>query len=146
MEAELRSIVAYSGNIERAATRAADAIRREIVGRWVGIYGVGEREIEILGWSGGGLPAHPRFPLEQGLCGAAVASRTAVVVPDVRLDPQYLETFGTTRSEIVVPILLMGRVVGVIDVESDRLNAFSERDRARLDRAAAVLSSLWVGS
>ncbi|TMD59922.1 MAG: GAF domain-containing protein [Chloroflexi bacterium] len=147
MEAELRSIVAYAGGRERAATRAADAIRRELKQRWVGIYEVGERDIEIIGWSGGqGLPAHPRFPLTEGLCGAAVAARETIVAADVRLDPRYLEAFGTTRSEIVVPILLDGRVNGLIDVESDRVNAFGEPERSRLERAAAVLSPLWVRS
>ncbi|OLC54949.1 MAG: hypothetical protein AUH85_10490 [Chloroflexi bacterium 13_1_40CM_4_68_4] len=147
MEAELRSIVAYAGGRERAAARAADAIRRDLKQRWVGIYEVGEREIEIIGWSGQqGLPAHPRFPLTDGLCGTAVASRETVIAADVRLDPRYLETFETTRSEIIVPILLNGHVNGLIDVESDRVNAFGERERSRLERAAAVLSPLWVRS
>ena len=144
MEAELRSVVAYAGSLERAAARAADAIRRDVGQRWVGIYDVREREIEILGWSGGGLPAHPRFPVTDGLCGAAVAARATVIAADVRRDPRYLETFGTTRSEIVVPILLEGRVMGLIDVESDRVNAFGAREQEHLERAAAVISPLWI--
>jgi GAF domain-containing protein len=144
VEAELRSVVAYAGSLERAAARAADAIRRDVGQRWVGIYDVREREIEILGWSGGGLPAHPRFPVTDGLCGAAVAARATVIAADVRRDPRYLETFGTTRSEIVVPILLEGRVMGLIAVESDRVNAFGAREQEHLERAAAVISPLWI--
>lgn len=146
MEGQLRRVVAHGGEPERAATRASEAIRRDGGYRWVGIYAVGASEIEILGWAGEGIPAHPRFPVSAGLCGAAVASGATVVAGDVRLDPRYLPTFGTTRAEIVVPILLEGRVVGLVDVESERAHAFGEADRLRLERAAAVLSPLWVRS
>jgi GAF domain-containing protein len=146
MEADLRRVVAHGGEPERAATRASEAIRRDGGYRWVGIYAVGASDIEILGWAGEGIPGHPRFPVSAGLCGAAVASRATVVAGDVRLDPRYLTTFDTTRSEIVVPILLEGRVVGLVDVESERAHAFGEADRLRLERAAAVLSPLWVRS
>jgi len=81
----------------------------------------------------------------EGLCGAAVASRNPVVVGDVRRDPRYLRTLGDTRSEIVVPILEPGRVLGVIDVESERPDAFGELDRARLERVTALLLPLYAG-
>jgi len=65
-----------------------------------GVYEVDAEEIAILGWSGGSLPTHPRFPATQGLCGAALASRTAVFGADVSADRRYLTTFGSTRSEM----------------------------------------------
>lgn len=143
MEADLRWIVANGGERDRALARAAEAIRRSGGYHWVGIYDVDDEEIRIAAWTGSELPAHPRFPVTEGLCGAAAASRETVVARDVRLDPRYLTTFGTTRSEIVVPVLSGGRAVGLVDVESERADAFGAVDQVRLERAAAVIEPLW---
>jgi len=128
------------------ARRIAAAIRQMGPYRWVGIYDVSPEEIRVIAWSGPDAPAHPRFPASQGLCGAAVQGRTTVAVGDVTEDPRYLTTLGTTRSEIVVPALGQptGPVVGLLDVESELLNAFGEEDRLRLEECAAALRPLWL--
>ena len=123
----------------------ADRIRAAGGWRWLGIYAVGPNEISLIGWSGPAAPAHPRFPKDRGLCGAAAAAGSPVVVNDVAADPRYLETLGTTRSEMVVPVKrATGEVVGLIDVESDRRDAFSPEDVATLEeQAALVAAQLW---
>ena len=123
----------------------ADRIRAAGGWRWLGIYAVGPNEISLIGWSGPAAPAHPRFPKDRGLCGAAAATGAAVVVDDVAADPRYLETLGTTRSEMVVPIKrATGEVVGLIDVESERRGAFSPEDVALLEEHAALAAAqLW---
>jgi L-methionine (R)-S-oxide reductase len=128
------------GDRERRAAGVARAIRRVGTYRWVGLYKVTEEEIVNLAFDGLGVPAHPRFPLNQGLSGAAVASEETVVVGDVSKDPRYLTAFGSTCSEIIVPIVgCAGRkVVGTIDVESEKVDAFTEEDRAALERCAAA--------
>jgi L-methionine (R)-S-oxide reductase len=126
--------------------RARDAARvlRETGGfRWVGLYDVTETAISVIGWDGPGPPAHPRFPVGEGLSGAAVASRQTVVVGDVTADPRYLTTLGSTRSEIVVPVRIDGAVRGLIDVESEEVDAFREEDSALLERCAEWLAPLW---
>jgi hypothetical protein len=55
-------------------------------------------------WSGPGAPEHPTFPLTKGLTSAAIAQKQIVNVGDVMSDPRYLTAFGTTRSEIIVPV------------------------------------------
>src|SRR5262245_45837469 len=80
------------------AARAADLIRRAGRYRWVGLYDVTEHEIAVIAWSGPAAPTHPRFPRGRGLNGAAVASRSAVVVQDVAKDPRYLATLTDTRG------------------------------------------------
>jgi len=74
---------------------------------------------------------HPRhsgqelvIPLGEGITGAAAASRQPVLVGDVRNDPRYIPTLDAVRSELAVPMVARGRLVGVIDVQSTRLQAF----------------------
>jgi GAF domain-containing protein len=77
------------------------------------------------------------------LCGAAVTVGETVIVDDVTTDPRYLTTFGSTRSEMVVPVMADGAVLGLIDVESERPAAFSVADRALLERFAAAIVPFW---
>jgi L-methionine (R)-S-oxide reductase len=142
---EVYRLLEGGGDRERKAAGIAGAIRRAGGYRWVGLYEVTEGEIANLAFDGPGAPAYPRFPVTQGLSGAAVASKETVAVGDVRKDPRYLTAFGSTRSEIIVPVLgMVGRkVVGTIDVESEQVDAFSEGDRAALERCAASVAGLF---
>jgi len=139
----LREILSISGDRVGKARRISAAIRETGGYRWVGIYDVSDDEIGVVAWSGPSAPAYPRFPSSQGLCGATVQSRKTIAVGDVTQDPRYLTTLGTTRSEIVVPVLDGGHVVGLLDVESDVTDAFSEDDRRCLEECAATLAPFW---
>ncbi len=141
----IRSVLEGADHRAKKVERVAAILREAGRYRWVGIYQVDRNEIAAISWSGPKAPAHPRFPASQGLCGSAVKTRTAVVVGDVTKDARYLTTFGSTRSEIIVPILraATGPVVGTIDVESERPNAFAEADRIFLEECASVLAGLW---
>lgn len=132
------------GRRAEAMRAVAETIRNGGDYRWVGIYEVTETEIAALAWTGSEAPAHPRFPVSRGLCGAAVAARAPVVVGDVRNDPRYLTTFGSTRSEVVVPILgPSGEAVGLVDVESERPDAFGEKDLRFLEGCASALAQVF---
>lgn len=72
------------------------------------------------------------IPLNEGITGSAAASRQPILVKDVRLDTRYLNALDAVRAELAVPMLVRGKLVGVIDLQSTRLNAFSEQDRALL--------------
>ena len=142
---EVSRVLDGDGDRERKAAGVAKAIRWAGAYRWVGLYQVTGEEIANLAFEGPGAPAHPRFPVTQGLSGAAVASVETVVVGDVRKDPRYLTAFGSTCSEIIVPVVgRAGRkVVGTIDVESEEEDAFSKEDRAALERCAAAVAALF---
>ncbi len=64
---------------------------------------------------------------------------------NVTTDPRYLTALGSTRSEIIVPVIEPStqRVVGTIDVESEHNNAFTDADRATLERCAAAIADLF---
>ncbi|MCX7623484.1 MAG: GAF domain-containing protein [Thermomicrobium sp.] len=107
---------------------------------WVGIYLVDGEELVLAAWSGPAATEHVRIPIGQGICGAAALAGETIVVPDVREDPRYLQCFLSTRSEIVVPIRQGERVLGEIDIDSDRLAAFDEDDREFLEWLAGELA------
>lgn len=127
------------------AERVAESIRLCGDYRWVGVYDVRGPEIVNVAWSGHGPPAHPRFPADRGLSGEAVATGRAVVCNDVLNDPRYLTAFGSTRSEIVVPVAraATGEVVGTLDAEAERADAFSDADREFLEECAREAAGLW---
>ena len=107
---------------------------------WVGIYVVEGDDLVLGPWRGPEATEHVRIPVGQGICGAAAATGAAEVVDDVNADARYLACFPSTRSEIVVPISLEGRVVGEIDIDSERPAAFTEDDRVFLEHVAQLVA------
>jgi len=77
------------------------------------------------------------LPLGEGITGTAAATRQPIVVRDVRADPRYLSALDAVCSELAVPMLARGRLVGVIDLQSTRLGAYNEQDRALLQLIAS---------
>jgi L-methionine (R)-S-oxide reductase len=106
---------------------------------WVGVY-VLEGSDLILGPYRGKPSPHIRIPLNQGICGAAASSKETIVVDDVDADPRYLACSLETRSEIVVPIMHGSRVLGEIDIDSDKKAAFGSADRELLEAVATLLA------
>ena len=94
-------------------------------------YAVGHRDEVVRGLS---------IALGEGITGIAAAHREPVLVGDVRNEPRYLHTLDAVRTELAVPMLARGKLVGVIDLQSTRINAYSEYDRALLRLIAARVS------
>jgi GAF domain-containing protein len=143
---QVRSIAMGGDDRAVKAQRLAELIRKLGDYRWVGIYDVGSENVAIIAWSGDNAPENPSFPLSTGLTGAAVQKKRAMIVGDVRTDPRYLATFGSTLSEIIVPVLSPGggNVIGTVDVESDKVNAFSTRDQQMIEQCAQAALPLWL--
>jgi L-methionine (R)-S-oxide reductase len=150
MKAKITDAIAgaVSSRAERTerAKQVVELIRMEGNYRWVGIYDVKPEMVSIIAYSGPSTPAYPQFPLAQGLTGAAIREKRTVVVGDVRSDPRYLTAFGSTLSEIIIPVLdeKTGAVLGTIDVESEQANAFSLEDQKMLEKYARVAQPLWI--
>jgi len=99
---------------------------------WVGFYmlELDERPaMLVLGPFEGAMTPHTRIPLNQGICGAAASSGRTVIVDDVSKDPRYLACSLETKSEIVVPVFVHGRVVGELDIDSHFPAAFTPEDQ-----------------
>jgi L-methionine (R)-S-oxide reductase len=125
------------------AQRIADLIRTVTGRRWVGVYEVTATEVVNLAWSGPAPPTHPRFPVERGLTGAAIGARETVVSNDVARDPRYLTALASTGSELIVPVIVGDRVVGTLDVEDERTDAFGDDDRRLFEHIAGGLGPLY---
>lgn len=111
---------------------------------WVGIYLVETSELVLGPWEGPEASEHVRIPIGAGICGSAAATGVTEVVDDVAADDRYLACFASTRSEIVVPIQVHGRIAGEIDIDSDTPAAFDEGDRAFLEHVARMLSTRFI--
>ncbi len=109
---------------------------------WVGVYWVDGSDLVLGPWTGPEVTEHTRIPIGTGICGAAARSGRTEIVHDVRRDPRYLACFPSTRSEIVVPILAGGEVVGEIDIDGRELGAFGRADQEFLEAVAVLLVPL----
>lgn len=111
---------------------------------WVGIYVVEGDELILSAWAGEEETEHTTIKIGEGICGLAAATGRTEVVPDVSEREEFIACFPSTKSEIVVPIQGLDGVLGEIDIDSDWLDAFDERDQELLedvaDRLARVMS------
>ena len=138
---ELGAFVLAGARGPRQLGLMAEMIRAACDYRWVGIYKIKRGEFVIVAKTGKCPPTYHRFPITQGLAGAAIESKKPIMVADVHKDPRYLPTFWSTQSEIVVPVISESKkAVGLIDVESDKLNAFKASDRDFLEHAAYLIA------
>jgi L-methionine (R)-S-oxide reductase len=109
---------------------------------WVGFYMLeagAQPPILVLGAFVGAMTPHTRIPLNEGICGAAASSGQTVVVDDVKKDPRYLACSLETKSEIVVPIFVRGKVVGELDIDSHFPAAFGADDQQLVEHCAALI-------
>jgi GAF domain-containing protein len=107
---------------------------------WVGFYLVKDDQL-VLGPFQGPL-ACTRIRFGEGVCGHAYSTRETVIVPNVDEFPGHIACASESRSEIVVPIMRNGTVVGVLDVDSDKLNDFGQLDAAGLRHVVGVIERI----
>ena len=141
---EVRAVAAAESPPEQRAQRIAELVRTRTGRRWVGVYRIDSDEVVNLAWSGPAAPAYPRFPADRGLTGAAIESRGPVVSNDVAQDPRYLTALASTGSELIAPVVVDGRVVGTLDVEDGRTDAFDREDEALFVELAGALHGLYA--
>lgn len=139
----LARTVRSPGSRAERALAAATVVRDRTAARWVGIYSVRDGLVVNEAWSGPAAPAHPTFAVTQGLTGHAVASGRVAVSNDVAHDPRYLTNQTDTGSELIVPVIRAGAVVGTLDVERDVVAGFDGDSIAAYERLAALLQPLW---
>ncbi len=123
--------------IANAANTAALLFERLPEVNWAGFYFLRGEEL-VLGPFQGRV-ACVRIGMGQGVCGTAAARRESIVVADVHVFPGHIACDAASRSEIVVPLLREGRLLGVLDIDSPVPARFTEADRALCEQVAALL-------
>lgn len=86
-----------------------------------------------------GKPACTRIKIGQGVCGKAAKLKKSIIVPDVAKFPGHIYCDPNTKSEIVIPIIVNGYVIGVLDIDSYNLDAFNEIDRFYLEKIVELI-------
>ena len=144
---DLHSLVSTAKDRVATLQDIAELLRSSGGYRWVGLYDVDYTGgvVKNTVWSGPSAPEYPMFPITKGLTSAAISSGRTVNVGDVAADPWYLTAFGTTTSEIIVPIFdgTSQSVVGTIDIESEKPNAFTDDLQTLLEACSRVIHPLW---
>ncbi|MDQ0975531.1 L-methionine (R)-S-oxide reductase [Neobacillus niacini] len=105
---------------------------------WVGFYLMDENNELVLG-PFQGLPACVRIPLGKGVCGTAAKKMETVRVEDVHQFPGHIACDAASNSEIVIPLIKDGMLLGVLDIDSPEKSRFDELDQEQLEEFTAIL-------
>jgi L-methionine (R)-S-oxide reductase len=127
-----RDLVANAANMASLIFHALPDVN------WAGFYFMNRGELVVGPFQG--KPACVRIALGKGVCGTAAARRETVLVPDVHAFPGHIACDTASRSEIVVPLVRDGALLGVLDIDSPRLARFDEADQRGLERLAQIFT------
>jgi GAF domain-containing protein len=136
---QLGALLAGEPDRIACAANAASLLYWSLPGlNWVGFYFVEPASGDLLVGPFQGKPACVRIPLGKGVCGTAAAERRTVVVRDVHEFPGHIACDAASRSEVVVPIVADGRLLGVLDLDSPETARFDAGDARGLEAVVAV--------
>jgi L-methionine (R)-S-oxide reductase len=133
-------LISYTPGMDRM-DEVVDRLSRRARFDWVGVYLVEGDELVLGPYRGETPVGHERIPMGEGVCGAVAASGATEVVPDVSARGGHIQCFIGTRSEVVAPIVRDGRVIGVLDIDSDTLDAFGPDEVKVVEEAAGEIAS-----
>ena len=102
---------------------------------WLGIYVLRKDELVLGPFQG--KPACVRIPVGRGVCGTAAATMDTQRIDDVHAFPGHIACDADSRSELVVPLIVDGQLVGVLDIDSPSLARFSDADQRGVERLCA---------
>lgn len=140
---DIGSAASGTGDAATRGKRVAEMIRQACNCYWVGIFEIADNEARAVAWTGAEAPAFLHFPLTRGITRDVVRTRKSALVNDVLKDSRYLVAFSTTRAEIISPIVdAMGSVVGTLEADADKVNAFTDADVQFLEQCASRLTPL----
>lgn len=132
---ELKALLAGESDLIANAANAAALIFEALPElNWAGFYFLKDGELVVGPFQG--RPACVRIALGRGVCGTAAAERRTILVPDVHQFPGHIACDSASRSEIVVPLLVRGELLGVLDLDSPRPGRFDADDARGLESLA----------
>lgn len=138
---QIQALCAGEDNLVANLSNISAALKQAFGFFWVGFYLV-ENETLVLGPFQGPI-ACTRIAKGKGVCGSAWEIKKTIVVDDVEQFPGHIACSSDSKSEIVVPLIRNGIVLGVLDVDSDRLGDFDETDSEELTKLCTWLVTLF---
>jgi GAF domain-containing protein len=105
---------------------------------WVGFYLLDLVSGDLIVGPFQGKPACVRIPVGKGVCGTAAAERRTIVVPDVHAFPGHIACDSASNSEVVVPLIARGKLLGVLDLDSPVAHRFDDEDARGLEALVRV--------
>ncbi|SFI00177.1 GAF domain-containing protein [Bosea sp. OK403] len=134
---QLEALLAGEGDAIANAANTSALLFQMMPGlNWAGFYIMRDGELVLGPFQG--KPACVRIPVGRGVCGAAVERRQSMLVEDVHAFPGHIACDAASRSELVVPLLRDGKVIGVIDLDSPHPARFDVADQAGIEAIAAI--------
>ncbi|MED3622756.1 GAF domain-containing protein [Neobacillus thermocopriae] len=117
----------------------ASALLNQFLDRinWVGFYLMEEEDLVLGPFQG--LPACVRIPIGKGVCGNAALKKETILVPDVHQFPGHIACDAATQSEIVIPMIKNGQLIGVLDIDSPEKDRFDQLDQKYLEEFVSIL-------
>lgn len=138
LERELAALIAGERDFIANLANSAALLYHSLPNlNWAGFYLLKDGELVVGPFQG--KPACVRIALGKGVCGTAAAQRKTVLVPDVHQFPGHIACDAASNSEIVVPMIRNGELLGVLDLDSPQLARFDDEDREGLERFVATL-------
>ncbi len=138
---QIKSLVSGETDLIANTANICSALRETFGFFWVGFYFVKNDKL-VLGPFQGPI-ACTRISKGKGVCGTSWEKKATVLVPDVDTFPGHITCSSSSKSEIVIPILVNGEVVAILDVDSDKLDDFDSIDKTYLEELALCVSELY---
>ena len=135
---QIKALTTYETNRTANLANAAAALKEQFGWLWVGFY-LAEQQDELVLGPFQGPVACTRIGRGKGVCGAAWEQAATLIVPDVEAFPGHIACSSRSRSEIVVPIIRNGQVIGVLDADSEEPGHFVGTDQRYLEQLVAEL-------
>lgn len=138
---QIKALVEDETDLIANLANIAAALKEALGFFWVGFY-IKKNEQLVLGPFQGPI-ACTRIDFNRGVCGYAYRNKSSVIVPNVEEFPDHIACSSLSKSEIVIPIFdKHGEVFGVLDVDSDKINDFSETDERNLKEIVSIIENL----
>ncbi|MBP3041373.1 GAF domain-containing protein [Bacillaceae bacterium Marseille-Q3522] len=136
---QLRALLEGETNFIANISNAAALLNHFLTDiNWVGFYLLDKDELVLGPFQG--LPACVRIPVGKGVCGTAAQLKQTLRIADVHQFPGHIACDAASQSEIVVPLIKDGLLLGVLDIDSPVKNRFDEADQQHLEAFAAILA------
>lgn len=141
LEARVRDLLGGERNFFANAANVSALLYNALPDiNWVGFYLLKDRELVLGPFQG--KPACTRIPMGKGVCGSAAVKLETIVVDEVEAFPGHIACDSASRSEIVVPLIVKGQLIGVLDIDSPSRGRFDDDDRSGLEKVMDIFLSM----